>query len=53
MFGTVVLGVAGAFVGGFLARALTNDNDGVGLFGATVGAIICLLVYRKGRQALT
>ena len=41
---TVVLGIVGAFVGGFLAKALFND-DSVGWFGATVGAVIVLLVW--------
>jgi uncharacterized membrane protein YeaQ/YmgE (transglycosylase-associated protein family) len=49
--GTIVLGIVGAFVGGFLADALFS-HDGqagirpVGLIGSTIGAIICLLVYR-------
>lgn len=43
--GTLVLGLAGSLVGGFLARALFNDNDGVGIIGATIGAIILLLIY--------
>jgi uncharacterized membrane protein YeaQ/YmgE (transglycosylase-associated protein family) len=41
---TVVLGIVGAFVGGFLAKALFND-DSVGWFGATVGAVIVLLIW--------
>jgi uncharacterized membrane protein YeaQ/YmgE (transglycosylase-associated protein family) len=41
---TVVLGCVGALVGGFLANALFND-DSVGWFGATVGAVIVLLVW--------
>jgi uncharacterized membrane protein YeaQ/YmgE (transglycosylase-associated protein family) len=44
--GTIVLGVAGSFVGGFLARALFNDNSGVGFVGATIGAVLLLLLYR-------
>jgi uncharacterized membrane protein YeaQ/YmgE (transglycosylase-associated protein family) len=43
--GTIVLGCVGALVGGFLGRAIFNDNNGVGLFGAVVGAVICLLIY--------
>jgi uncharacterized membrane protein YeaQ/YmgE (transglycosylase-associated protein family) len=37
--------VAGSFVGGFLAKALFDDQDGVGLFGSFVGAVIVLLVW--------
>ena len=41
---TVVLGMVGAFVGGFLADALFDDES-VGWFGATVGAVIVLLIW--------
>lgn len=49
---TIVLGVVGSIVGGFLSRALFGDSDGVGLFGATVGAVIVLLLWNAfvGRQ---
>ncbi len=51
VIGTMFLGVIGSFVGGFLADALFQDDgdDGfgpVGIIGSTIGAIICLLVYR-------
>jgi len=48
---TVLLGIAGAFVGGFLAVAL-NVSDGVNNFDvgtivlATLGAMLLLVVYR-------
>lgn len=42
---TIVLGLVGSVVGGFLARALFGDSDGVGWFGATVGAVIVLLLW--------
>jgi uncharacterized membrane protein YeaQ/YmgE (transglycosylase-associated protein family) len=45
ILGTLVLGVIGAIVGGFGARAL-GDNDGIGILGATIGAIVVLLIYR-------
>jgi uncharacterized membrane protein YeaQ/YmgE (transglycosylase-associated protein family) len=45
ILGTMVLGIVGAVVGGFGARAL-GDNDGIGIIGATVGAIIVLAIYR-------
>ena len=41
---TVVLGMVGAFVGGVLADVLFDDES-VGWFGATVGAIIVLLIW--------
>ena len=44
--GTLVLGLVGALIGGFLF-SLLGDNDGIGLIGAFVGAVIALLVYRK------
>ena len=50
--GTILLGIVGSFVGGFLADALfRNDAEDVGfgpvgIIGSTIGAIICLLVYR-------
>ena len=42
--GTIVLGLVGSLVGGFLAR-LIGDNDGVGLIGSVIGAVIVLLIY--------
>ena len=41
---TVVLGMVGSLLGGFLAYVLFDD-DSVGWFGATVGAVIVLLVW--------
>ena len=46
IIGTILLGIAGSFVGGFLAKALFNDNDGVGYIGAIIGAMLLLLLYR-------
>lgn len=53
ILGTLILGLAGSLVGGFLAQVLFDDNA-VGLIGSVIGAIIVLLVYRavtgnKGR----
>ena len=42
---TTVLGMVGALVGGFLAEALFDDES-IGWFGATVGAVLVLLVWR-------
>ncbi|MBW3552550.1 MAG: GlsB/YeaQ/YmgE family stress response membrane protein [Gemmatimonadetes bacterium] len=44
---TMLLGVAGAFVGGFLFRALGIGGEGpAGIIGAIVGALILLGLYR-------
>jgi uncharacterized membrane protein YeaQ/YmgE (transglycosylase-associated protein family) len=42
--GTLLLGLAGALVGGLLAGLLFND-DAVGLVGSTVGAVMVLFAY--------
>ena len=44
---TTILGIVGAFVASFLGQALGwyNAGEGAGLIGATVGAIIVLLVW--------
>ena len=47
LLATLVLGLVGSFVGGFLARAVSdNESATVGIIGSTIGAIIVLLVYR-------
>lgn len=44
---TMLLGVAGAFVGGFLFRMLGFGDEGpAGLIGAIIGALILLGLYR-------
>jgi uncharacterized membrane protein YeaQ/YmgE (transglycosylase-associated protein family) len=51
-FGTVLLGIVGSFVGGFLGYAIFGEdlNEGAlqasGIFGSIVGAVIALLIYR-------
>lgn len=53
---TIVLGIVGSFVGGFLADALfRNDADDIGLapsgiLGSIVGAVIALLVYNAATR---
>lgn len=44
---TMLLGVVGAFVGTWLGQFIGLDSamDGVGIIGATIGAIIVLLVW--------
>ena len=44
---TMILGVAGAFVGGFIFRALGIGGTGpAGLIGAVIGALVLLFLYR-------
>jgi uncharacterized membrane protein YeaQ/YmgE (transglycosylase-associated protein family) len=54
---TTILGIVGAFVASFLGQALGwySAGEGAGLIGATVGAIIVLLVWGAiaGRQRST
>jgi len=61
ILGTIVLGLIGSFVGGFLVDALFRSEaedrgfGGVGLLGATIGGVIVLLIYRaatNGRGAV-
>jgi uncharacterized membrane protein YeaQ/YmgE (transglycosylase-associated protein family) len=44
---TAILGIVGAFVATFLGQALGwyRPEEGAGLIGAVVGAVIVLLVY--------
>ena len=46
---TVLLGIAGALVAGFLGRALGfyGPNDGAGYIMSILGAIVLLFAYRK------
>lgn len=45
---TILLGIAGSFVGGFLANALGigGGDSMAGLIGSVIGAIILLAIYR-------
>jgi uncharacterized membrane protein YeaQ/YmgE (transglycosylase-associated protein family) len=45
---TILLGIAGALLAGFLGRAVGwyGPGDGAGFIAAIVGAFIILLVYR-------
>jgi uncharacterized membrane protein YeaQ/YmgE (transglycosylase-associated protein family) len=45
VLGTLLLGLVGGIGGGLVARAL-GDEDGVGLIGATIGAVVVLLIWR-------
>jgi uncharacterized membrane protein YeaQ/YmgE (transglycosylase-associated protein family) len=51
---TVLLGIVGSFVGGFLANALfePGDQEGfgpAGIIGSILGAILVLIIYRFAR----
>ena len=45
---TVLLGIAGALLAGFLGQAMGLDAamDGAGFIGAIIGAFVILLIYR-------
>ena len=45
---TMLLGIAGAVLGGFLGRALGwyGPNDGAGFFMSLLGAVLLLWIYR-------
>ena len=52
ILGTILLGMVGSFIGGFLGYLLHHDRaDGMlqtsGIIGSVVGAIIALLIYRR------
>ena len=50
--GTILLGIVGSFIGGFLGYVLTHHDaqDGAfqasGIIGSIIGAIVTLLIYR-------
>ncbi|CAN5559287.1 GlsB/YeaQ/YmgE family stress response membrane protein [soil metagenome] len=52
---TILLGIAGAFIAGFLGRAMHwyTEGEPAGLIASVIGAIILLVIYRliKGRTA--
>ena len=52
---TILLGIAGALLGGFLGRAMGwyNEGDSAGFLMSLVGAVVLLAIYRMaiGRRA--
>ena len=52
---TILLGIAGALLGGFLGRAMGwyNEGEPAGFLMSLLGAIVLLLIYRMaiGRRA--
>jgi uncharacterized membrane protein YeaQ/YmgE (transglycosylase-associated protein family) len=53
---TILLGIAGALLGGFLGRSLglMGDNQSAGWIAAFIGAILLLILYRMiaGRRRI-
>ena len=49
-FVTMLLGIAGSWVGAFIAGAL-GISGGLGLVGAVLGAMLLLLLYRLFKKA--
>ena len=49
---TVILGIAGAGLSGFIGNMLGwyGPGDGVGFIGAVVGAFVLLLIYRQVKK---
>ena len=45
---TMLLGIAGAMMGGFIGRSLGwyGPNDGAGFFLSLIGAVLLLWIYR-------
>jgi len=44
---TILLGIAGSFVGGFLASTLMgSENTAAGWIGSILGAMLLLFIYR-------
>ena len=45
---TILLGIVGSVLGGFIGRALNlyGPNDAAGLFMSVVGAVLLLVLYR-------
>jgi uncharacterized membrane protein YeaQ/YmgE (transglycosylase-associated protein family) len=52
IFVTILLGIAGALVGGFLGRlfGLYKEGEPAGFVGAFIGAILLLWLYRRFRR---
>jgi uncharacterized membrane protein YeaQ/YmgE (transglycosylase-associated protein family) len=53
---TILLGIAGAFLGGFLGRAMGfyGEGEAAGMLMSILGAVILLVIYRMavGRRTI-
>ena len=49
IFVTMLLGIAGAVIAGFLGRALGwyQEGEGAGLIMSVIGAVLLLVIYRQ------
>lgn len=47
---TIVLGIAGSFVGSFLARLLHLEGSGGGFIASTIGALLLLFIANKANS---
>ena len=49
---TILLGIVGALIGGFLGRllGLYKEGEPAGFVGAFLGAVLVLWIYRKTRK---
>jgi uncharacterized membrane protein YeaQ/YmgE (transglycosylase-associated protein family) len=50
---TMLLGIAGALLGGFIGQAvgLYRQGDGAGIIMSVIGAVLLLFIYRRLRPA--
>lgn len=53
--GTILLGIVGSFVGGYLAKILfhagtDNPFEPAGIVGSIIGALIVLFIYRRVKR---
>jgi uncharacterized membrane protein YeaQ/YmgE (transglycosylase-associated protein family) len=53
LWGTVLLGAVAAFLGGWLARIITPDNEGIPWIAAIITGVVLVLVVRfvRGRSS--
>jgi uncharacterized membrane protein YeaQ/YmgE (transglycosylase-associated protein family) len=51
---TMLIGIVGAVIGGFIGRALGlyQPGEAAGFFVATLGAVVLLFIYRKAFRAV-